>query len=221
MRHDDLGLGPRIFVGVLTWAVRALFRIRVEGLQHIPGDGAAIVAANHVSPLDGVLLGVVIWWRRRRATRFLTAAEFFRNPIFGAALRACGQIPIQRGQGDAGAIGRATAAATAGSLVGIFPEGRVNDRPDGPLQRGRTGAARLALAASTPVVPVGIWGTQRRWPRGGPRWTRPFRTVVAFSFGPPASLDGGSAYEDAEAATEVVVRALEAQVAAARTLAER
>jgi len=222
MRRDALGIGARTFVRVLSWGVRAAFRIRVEGIENVPAVGSAVAAANHVSALDGVLLGVVIWWRGRRATRFLIAAEFFRKPLFGAVLRACRHIPIHRGQGDSGALDRAVAAAAGGSVVGIFPEGRVNPARDGPLQRGRTGSARIALAAGAPVVPVGIWGTQDRWPKSGLRRSRPFRTVVAFSFGPPLTLRGEAAsYDDTRAATDVLMGALEAQVVAARALAER
>jgi 1-acyl-sn-glycerol-3-phosphate acyltransferase len=218
----ELGVGSRVFVGTLMWILRVVFRIRVEGAEHVPGRGAAVIAANHVSALDGVVLGAAVWWRSRRASRFLTAAEFFRNPVFGRVLRALGQIPIARGQGDAGALGRATAAASRGSAIGIFPEGRVNPRADGSLQPGRTGAARIALGTGAPVVPVGIWGTQSRWPRSGLRWSRPFRTVVALSFGAPVTLQGDVAsYDDTQAATELVMEAIDAQVIAARTLAER
>ena len=204
------------------WVERAVFRIRVEGAEHIPTTGAAVVAANHVSALDGVILGAVIWSRRRRAPRFLIAAEFFRNPLFGMLLRALGQIPIQRGQGDAGAFDRAVASASSGSVIGVFPEGRVNPEPDGPLQPGRTGAARIALAARAPVVPIGIWGSQARWPRSGLRPSRPLRCVVAFSFGPPVVLEGDAAsFDSARAATETTMDAIARQVTAAKALAQR
>ncbi len=218
----ELGFGSRVFVGTLMWILRALFRIRIEGAEHIPDRGAAVIAANHVSALDGIVLGAVVWWRSRRAPRFLTAAEFFRNPVFGRVLRALGQIPIARGQGDAGALGRATAAASRGSVIGIFPEGRVNPSADAPLQPGRTGAARVALATGAPVVPVGIWGTQVRWPREGMRSSRPFRTVVALSFGAAVVLGGDAAsYDDAQTATGTLMDAIARQVTAAHDLAER
>jgi 1-acyl-sn-glycerol-3-phosphate acyltransferase len=218
----ELGFGSRVFVGTLMWILRLLFRIRVEGAEHVPDRGAAIIAANHVSALDGVVLGAVVWWRSRRAPRFLTAAEFFRNPVFGRVLRALGQIPIARGQGDAGALGRATAAASRGSAIGIFPEGRVNLSADGLLQPGRTGAARIALTTRAPIVPVGIWGTQERWPRDGLRSSRPFRTVVAVSFGAPVVLEGdATSFDDTQTATRVVMDAIERQVTIARELRAR
>jgi 1-acyl-sn-glycerol-3-phosphate acyltransferase len=217
--RDELGLGARIFVDALMWVERAVFRIRVEGAEHLPTTGGAVVAANHVSALDGVILGAVIWWRRRRAPRFLIAAEFFRNPVFRMVL---GQIPVHRGQGDAGAFDRAVASASNDSVIGVFPEGRVNPEPEGALQPARTGAARIALAARAPVVPIGIWGTQARWPRSGFRRSRPFRSVVAFSFGPPVVLEGDAAsFESAKSATETTMAAIARQVTAAKDLAER
>jgi 1-acyl-sn-glycerol-3-phosphate acyltransferase len=220
--RDELGLGARIFVVVLMWVERAVFRIRVDGAEHLPAAGPAVVAANHVSALDGVILGAVIWWQRRRAPRFLIAAEFFRNPVFRMVLRALGQIPVHRGQGDAGAFERAVALASAGAVIGVFPEGRVNPEPEGPLQPARTGAARIALEARAPVVPMGIWGTQTRWPRSGLRRSRPLRSVVAFSFGPPVVVEGDAASSDsANAATETTMAAIARQVTAARSLAER
>jgi 1-acyl-sn-glycerol-3-phosphate acyltransferase len=220
--RDELGLGARILVGALMSVERAVFRIRVEGAEHLPSTGGAVVAANHASALDGVILGAVIWWRRRRAPRFLIAAEFFRNPVFRVVLRALGQIPVHRGQGDAGAFERAVASASSGSVIGVFPEGRVNPEPEGPLQPARTGAARIALAARAPVVPIGIWGTQARWPRSGLRRSRPFRSVVAFSFGPPVVLEGDAAsFDTAKAATESTMAAIARQVTAAKDLAER
>jgi 1-acyl-sn-glycerol-3-phosphate acyltransferase len=220
VRRRELGPVVSFAADAFVAALRALFRIRVTGIEHLPTDGGAVVAANHVSPLDGVILAAVVWWKARRVTRFVTAAEFFRKPVFGAILRGFGQIPIRRGQQDVGALDAAIASAASGSVVGIFPEGRVNDVQDGPLQPGRSGVARIALAARVPVVPVAIWGTQDRWPRSGLRWTRPFRMRVVCSVGPPIEVEGDdSSIDAARSATEQIMVALERQVAEARGLA--
>ena len=211
----------RLFAALIVAVARALFRIRVEGVEHLPPEGRAIVVANHVSALDGVILGAAIWWKRRRVARFVTAAEFFRNPVFGAALRAFAMIPIHRGERDTGAIAGAIDAAAGGDIVGIFPEGRVNPDPGGRVQDGRTGAARIALASDAPIVPAAIWGTQDRWPRSGLRWSRPLRPIVAVTFGPAVALEGDGSYDDARNGTGVVMRAIEAEVASAKALAER
>ena len=155
-RQGDLNEWWRFGVVVLGGVVRVLFRVRVTGTEHVPMQGPGIAASNHVSVLDGIVLALVIARRRRRMTRFLTAAEFFRKPFYAWALRLYRQIPIRRGEGDEDALDEAVRTVRAGALAGIFPEGKVNPAPEGPLQRGRTGVARMSLATGAPVVPVGI-----------------------------------------------------------------
>lgn len=195
-RRGDLNGWWRFGVFVVGPIVRALFRIRVAGVEHVPAAGPGLVAANHVSALDGLVLAVVVASDRRRMTRFLTAAEFFRKRPYGWALRLYRQIPIRRGEADEGALDEAVRTVRSGALAGIFPEGRVNPAPDGGLQRGRTGVSRVAIATGAPIIPVGIWGTQRRWPRSGLRWTAPWRPTVALAFGAPIGSSGDPASRD-------------------------
>jgi 1-acyl-sn-glycerol-3-phosphate acyltransferase len=214
---SELGPIGRLGAAVLVGIVHVLFRVRTIDIDNIPADGRAILASNHVSALDGVVLGLIVWQRRHRVTRFLTGREFFRNPVFGAVLRAYRQIPLERGTGDAGALDAAISAVSRGGVGGIFPEGRVNPDADGALQHGRTGVARIALAAGAPVVPVGLHGTEHRWPRAGFRFARPFRPVVTLAFGAPVTLDGDAdSHDDAQRATQVVMEAIAAQVTDAR-----
>ena len=211
----DLNVWWRLGLAVLGPVARALFRIRVVGAGHVPSDGAAIVASNHVSALDGPILAVVIAGERRRMTRFVTGAEFFERPAYGWILRLFRQIPIRRGTGDDRALDDAVGTVGSGAVAGIFPEGRVNANPDDGLQRGRTGVGRIARAADVPVVPVAIWGTQHRWPRQGLRWNRPFRTTVAVAFGPPLMVD---ASDDAAELTTRVMDAIDESLDRARQL---
>jgi 1-acyl-sn-glycerol-3-phosphate acyltransferase len=221
-RPRELGILGRLGAALMSVLAAALFRIRVSGIERVPERASAVLAANHVSALDGVLLGIVVWRMRRRVTRFLTGVEFFRNPLFRAVLRAYRQIPLRRGAGDEDALADAVATLRADAVAGIFPEGRVNAEVDGRLQPGRTGVARIALASAAPVVPVGIWGTQRRWPRSGLRLGRPIRPVVTFAFGAPVRLSGDPASrEDTARETERVMAAIRRQVDEARALAER
>jgi 1-acyl-sn-glycerol-3-phosphate acyltransferase len=193
--------------------------MRVNGAEHLPA-GAAIVAANHVSALDGPLLAVAIARTARRMTRFLVAAEFFRRRRTGWALRLYRQIPLRRGAGDAAALDEAIATVRSGALAGIFPEGRVNPAPDAGLQRGHRGAARIALATGAPVIPVGVWGTQARWPPRGVRWHRPFRPSAAIALGPPLRLHGSvESIEDVDRGTREIMAAIEGQTRTARALA--
>jgi 1-acyl-sn-glycerol-3-phosphate acyltransferase len=218
--QGDLNGWWRFGVVVVGGVVRMLFRVRVTGVDSVPIEGPGIAASNHVSVLDGIVLALVIARRRRRMTRFLTAAEFFRKPFYAWALRLYRQIPIRRGESDEGALDEAVRTVRAGALAGIFPEGKVNPVPEGPLQRGRTGVARMALATGAPVVPVGIWGTQRRWPRSGIRWERPFRTTIALEFGAPVTGEGDpDSPQDTQRLTELVMERIADGVGRARASA--
>jgi 1-acyl-sn-glycerol-3-phosphate acyltransferase len=202
--------------------VRAMFRIRVEGLEHVPASGPAILAFNHVSVLDGPVLGIEVAWRHRRETRFLVAAEFFGHPFNGAILRRFEQIPIRRGQGDEHALDEAIATVRRGALAAIAPEGAVNADGAVELQRVRRGVARIALPTGAPIVPAGIWGTQRRWPRSGLTFRRPWRPVVALAFGPPL-LAPADAADEAAAVEDLTARLRErlaTQVERARAIAD-
>jgi 1-acyl-sn-glycerol-3-phosphate acyltransferase len=163
------------------------FRLRLIGRDNIPTGGPAMLAANHVSILDPIPIALGPS-SLGRTVRFLAAAEAFRWPLVGWGLRRIRQIPIRRGARDVGALDRAAVVIRRGALAGIFPEGRVSD--DGRLQPLRRGAARIALAARVPIVPVAVWGTQVRWPRGGPTLRPPPRPRVAVVFGPALSPDG-------------------------------
>jgi 1-acyl-sn-glycerol-3-phosphate acyltransferase len=199
--------------------VRALFRVRVEGLEHVPSSGPAILAFNHVSALDGPVLAIEVAARHRRASRFLVAAEFFQRPLIGAILRRFEQIPIRRGEGDDGALDEAIATVRRGALAAIAPEGIVNATGGTDLQRIRRGIARIAVPTGSPIVPVGIWGTHRRWPRSGLTLAGPWRPALALSFGPPlfpSGEDGDGAIDDV---TAQLRERLTAQVTRARTIA--
>ena len=220
-RRGDLNGWWLFGIAVVDFFSRVLFRLRVEGADRVPSSGSAIVAGNHVSALDGVALALATGSRGRRMTRFLVAAEFFRKLWCGWALRLYRQIPIRRGARDQGALDVAIETIRGGALAGIFPEGTVNPEPEAGLLRGRKGAARIALATDAPVVPVGIWGTQARWPKPGLHLRRPWRPVVAISYGEPipAKGDAGSA-ADVQALADAITDAIAAQAERARELAE-
>ncbi len=164
-------------------ALRLLFRPKVTGLEHIPLEGGAIVAANHVSFLDPLLLPLVV---PRRRVMFLTKVKYLDKPLLRWFLAGAGVIPVA-----ADDLGAARSAVTAsveavlsGRLVGIFPEGTRS--PDGRLHRGKTGVARVALESGAPVIPAGIIGTDLAFPRGA-RLPRPH--AVRIVFGPPIRFD--------------------------------
>jgi 1-acyl-sn-glycerol-3-phosphate acyltransferase len=219
MAAGDLDAWWRYGVPVVRPLVRLLFRVRVSGVEHIPAKGATVVAFNHVSSLDGPLLAIEIGARVRRPVRFLVAAEFFARRLHGWVLRTFHQIPIRRGRSDGAALDAAVDALRDGSLVAIAPEGAVNRDPTS-LQRIRGGFARLALPTGTPIVPVGIWGTQERWPRTGLRWWPLDRPALAIAFGPPLLPDGDvTSEDDIEALKERLRTRLLEQVEIARSIA--
>jgi 1-acyl-sn-glycerol-3-phosphate acyltransferase len=199
--------------------VRALFRVRVEGLEHVPSSGPAILAFNHVSALDGPVLAIEVAWRHRRASRFLVAAEFFDRRVIGWILRRFEQIPVRRGGGDDGALDRAIATVRRGALAALAPEGSVNLDGAIELQRVRRGAARIAVPTGSSIVPVGIWGTQRRWPRSGLTLRAPWRPTLALSFGPPMLPSGDRGDDAIDDVTSQLRERLAEQAARARALA--
>jgi 1-acyl-sn-glycerol-3-phosphate acyltransferase len=174
-------------------AFHLAIRLKVEGLEHIPPTGPAILAANHVSPLDPIAMGLVAS-RAGRTVRFLTASESFEIPFVGWGLRRLEQIPIRRGTRDLAAIEDAARVIARGALAGIYPEGGLG--PGDRLQPAKRGMARLALAAGAPVVPMGVWGMQVRWPAGGPKLRPPLRPPAAVVTGPAVATRGDPANED-------------------------
>jgi 1-acyl-sn-glycerol-3-phosphate acyltransferase len=216
--RGDLDAWWRFGVPIADLIARALFRVRVAGIHHVPLEGPAILAFVHVSVLDGPCLAAEVAWRRRRTVRFLVASEIFDVPVSGWFLRRYRQIPVRRGKSDAGALDEAIATIRRGAVAAIAPEGTVNPAP-GSLQRIRSGIARIALPTGAPVIPVGIWGTQRRWSKAGRRWGRPFRPRLGLAFGPAIGAGGdASVLDDIDAFVTRVREALERQLAEARSL---
>jgi 1-acyl-sn-glycerol-3-phosphate acyltransferase len=195
-----------------------LFRIRYRGREHIPPEGGVILASNHISVLDPVIIAMSVT-TTGRAVRFLAAAEFFRKPFIGWGLRRIRQIPIKRGASDRRALEQAAGVIRRGALAGIFPEGTLS--PDGAPLPGKRGAARIALASGVPILPCGIWGTRARWPRGGIRWTRPLRPKVVVAFGP--LLEPAGRLEDpndVQTLTDLIMAAIAEQTGRARAEVE-
>jgi 1-acyl-sn-glycerol-3-phosphate acyltransferase len=158
---------------VLTPMLHFFYRVRAEGSEHVPKQGAAILASNHVSFCDSIFLPLVVV---RRVT-FVAKAEYFDDPKTAWFFRAVGQIPIRREGGSAsqGALQAATDVLRDGGLFGIYPEGTRS--PDGRLYKGHTGVARLALANRVPVLPVAMVGTREAQPIGQ-ALPKPFMPVV-------------------------------------------
>ncbi len=203
----------RATVGTLA---KVSFRVRVAGAGNIPARGGALLAYNHISVIDAIFVALAAL-ERGRIVRFFALSEDFERPVMGWALRHLRQIPIRRGAGDWSALEEVVGAIADGSLGGIAPEGTVGDGTR--LLPGNKGAARIALLAAVPVVPVGIWGTQRRWPKEGLRFTSPARPTVGVAFGPPIHPKGNPKYRpDVQALTDRIMGDIGERVAKARHL---
>lgn len=170
-------------VGPLVDAVaRLLFAIDADGVQHVPRAGPALVAANHVSHLDPMVL-LSLLRRRGRRPRFIALEDLWSVPVVGWLLEHGRMIPVRRGTGAGPMVESACAALEAGEVVVVYPEGTLA-RPD-EQPPPRAGAGMLALQARCPVVPVAMSGVPPY--RGGvPR----LRQAVDVRVGPPVDLAG-------------------------------
>ena len=149
-----------VFAGALSWPViYGLFRLRAEGVENLP-QGGFVLAANHTSNFDPWPLAMPLW--PRRYLRFMAKSELYWWPL-GPIITAGGAFPVRRGEGDMEAIQTAVGLARGGHIVVMFPHGTRQRK--GLIKkhqpRAHTGAARIALEAGVPLVPVAISGTDR------------------------------------------------------------
>lgn len=183
--------GPWVFLAAvafypLTWL---LARRRMEGLEHVPARGAALVVANHVSYLDPVYTAVFVH-RARRVPRFLAKDSLWKVPVFGRVLAGSKQIPVARGSRDAGAsLAAAERSLDDGGVVVIYPEGTITRDAAGWPMEARSGAARLALLHDVPVIPAVHWGTLSVYDHYNKRFRPSRRKEVVLKAGPPLELD--------------------------------
>jgi 1-acyl-sn-glycerol-3-phosphate acyltransferase len=160
--------------------------LRSIGHENIPAEGPAVLAINHVGYLDFALAALAPP-RPRREVRYLARRDFFEKPITGRLLYSIRQIPVDVHGDPRQAAEVAQAALEAGDIVGIHPEGTIS--PSFVPRRGKSGAVRLADSAQAPIVPVGIWGSQRLLTKGRP--ARPSRGVVVLvRYGEPFRPSG-------------------------------
>jgi 1-acyl-sn-glycerol-3-phosphate acyltransferase len=187
-----------VFYWLLKWvligpALRLVFRPQTEGAEHVPAEGPAILASNHLSYADWLFMPLTL---TRRVT-FVAKAEYFTSPGLKGWFQkkffsGAGQVPIDRSGASAaeGALSAAKRILGQGELFGIYPEGTRSR--DGRLYRGKTGVARLALETKVPVIPVAVLGTDVVAPPG-----KKFGTITrpVVRFGTPLDF---SRYEGLE-----------------------
>ncbi|WP_027882232.1 lysophospholipid acyltransferase family protein [Meiothermus rufus] len=182
--------------------LQALFGLRVEGAEKIPLEGPVILASNHMSFLDPVVMGVAC----PRVVSYMSRDDVFKYPILHWLLPRLYAIPVARGTGDLAAIKAAIRVLKSGMAFGIFPEGRRSRT--GHIEPFKIGTAAIALRTGARIVPAAIIGSDKAWPVGGwPRLRRPIRVV----FGDPIELPPGKTDHQT---LEEVTRQLEAAVTA-------
>jgi len=176
MRPKDPG------VHTVRFLVRSLFRVlggyHVYGKENLPRSGAAILAPNHLSWADPPAVRVTI----RRLTWFMAGDFLFKIPILSSLIRFFDAFPVNQERVDREAIRKAEACLKQGDLLCVFPEGATS--PTGRLMSFEGGVALLALRNDVPVIPVGIWGTEKVLPNDN-RYPHFARGGVSVRFGPP------------------------------------
>ncbi|MFC4242746.1 lysophospholipid acyltransferase family protein [Gryllotalpicola reticulitermitis] len=185
---------PSIF-WLMAWVCFGLLggsvKFRVAHPERIPERGAFVIAPNHYSEIDPVIVGMMLY-RLGRIPRFLTKASLFKIPVVGWFLRRSGQVPVERA-GSAAAKGPSPLAAAreiarAERIVVVYPEGTLTRDPDMWPMRGKNGAARIALEQGIPVIPVAHWGTQALMGRYAKKINLLRRHPIDFAIGKPVDL---------------------------------
>lgn len=156
--------------------------------EKIPATGGCVVVVNHISHLDPLTLGFFLY-DHGRMVRYLTKDALFRTPVVKYIVRDAKQIPVSRmTEGAANAFEAAVEAVKHGECIGVYPEGTITKDPNGWPMRGKTGAARIALATGCPVIPIGQWGAQELLPAYSLR-PRPFpRKTTSYKVGDRVDL---------------------------------
>jgi 1-acyl-sn-glycerol-3-phosphate acyltransferase len=156
-----------------------LFDLRVEGLEHIPPAGGAIIACNHQSYFDPIAISVQL----RRPLCYIAKSELFQNPFMNWLLRSVGAFPVHQGAGDVGAVRQSIQRLREGRLLNIYPEGSRTE--DGKIGRLERGIALIDRRAHVPVIPAVIVGAYEAWPihRRFPRLS-----PIRIRFGPALKL---------------------------------
>jgi len=195
-KRDRLGFAFRFAAFILHPLMRMITKHDWRGESNLDVDSGVVVAANHISWFDPIVISHILW-DNDRPPRFLAKDALFRAPVVGWIMRNAGQIPVVRGTRDAAAaVQAAVDAAKAGECVLVYPEGTITKDPDLWPMAAKTGAARIALTAQVPVIPLAHYGAQkvmgpyRKEFKAFPRKT--MRVIV----GPPVELD--DLYRDGE-----------------------
>jgi 1-acyl-sn-glycerol-3-phosphate acyltransferase len=175
-------------------AIRATgTRITYHGLEHIPATGGAVMAINHTSYIDFLPAALAAHYRKRRM-RFMIKAEMQEVKIVNFLIKHTATIPVDRRAG-AGAYAVAVERLRAGEIVGVYPEATISRSFE--LKEFKSGAARMALEARVPIVPLVVWGAQRVWTKDHPKSLGRKKIPMIVSVGEPIPPSGSAEELDA------------------------
>ncbi|AIJ34365.1 acyl-phosphate glycerol 3-phosphate acyltransferase [Corynebacterium imitans] len=187
-------------VHMFKWLLRLQrISVRIEGAEHIPARGGAVIAGNHTGYYDFMLTGTGPLVHGQRLVRFMAKQSVFEKPVLGRILRTMKHVPVDRENG-ASAVDAAVRNVRDGYLVGIFPEGTISRSFE--LADFKTGAARIAAQADAPLIPCVIWGSHRIWTKDLPKQLRGVPVIVRY--GAPVALSS-----DAEEDTRRLKQAMQ------------
>jgi 1-acyl-sn-glycerol-3-phosphate acyltransferase len=185
---------PPVIAAAKVWFRVLDLRLTVDGAQHIPISGGAVIACNHVSYLDFIFCG---WGAQPsgRLVRFMAKKSVFEHRVSGPLMRGMHHIPVDRDAGLA-SYRQALSALKDGEVVGVFPEATISR--SFTVKDFKSGAARMAAAAGVPLIPMALWGSQRLWTKGRPRTLTRRHVPITIAVGEPLTP---SARENGDAVT--------------------
>lgn len=198
-REPDVVVAELVYPPVIALA-RGVFamqglRFTLEGTEHVPRSGGAVMAINHIGYLDFTFAGLAVR-PAGRLVRFMAKEEVFTHRVSGPLMRGMHHIPVDREAGSA-SFREALLALKRGEIVGVFPEATISRSFE--LKEFKAGAVRLAAAARVPVLPTVIWGSQRVWTKGRPKRLGRTKVPISVTVGAPMLIDRG---QDPAAGTE-------------------
>ncbi|MBD1371643.1 1-acyl-sn-glycerol-3-phosphate acyltransferase [Hazenella sp. IB182357] len=159
---------------------RIIYRVHVIGLENVPKNGPVLICPNHISNFDPPVLASTL----DRQIHFMAKAELFKVPLFGKLITQLGSYPVERGNGDNNAIQQSIRILAQNKVVTIFPEGTRSKT--GVLKEGKTGAAQIALASGTPIIPTAIISNYRLF---GPVWIIFCKPIQVENYGTARELN--------------------------------
>ncbi|MBF6135986.1 1-acyl-sn-glycerol-3-phosphate acyltransferase [Nocardia otitidiscaviarum] len=171
---------PIIGLARTVFALQGL-KFTVTGDEHIPAEGGAVIAINHTGYMDFTYAGLPAR-TPKRYIRFMAKQEVFDNSISGPIMRALKHIPVDRSAG-ADSYHEAVQRLKAGELVGVYPEATISRSFE--IKDFKSGAARMAIEAGVPIIPIVIWGAQRVWTKGHPKRLGRTNTPISIKVGEP------------------------------------